>query len=450
MKTKYLKAILPLVTIIALGVFATFNVNASLDSKSASDFSQYCSQNSNVCNKVDFTEATSGTVSCPNQNQSVIEMYVHAGDGQTVYKLPHEGFDYAVNGNSTLVTLSGHPHGISWIAVVCGSAALPTPSALPSHTPSPSPTLAPTPTVTPSPTHSPSPSPSPSATPTPKPTPTPIPTPQAKPGSIQVCKVILDENGNTTSGSQVPGVTFSVGGLTPISNSGEGPGGILPKTTFTTPLTLNADLLGNDGKNDATCVTYNNLATGDFFYSQETISATSGWGQPKYNDQFTVTVRDINSFFNYDDGLFKHGYSDNKNSDGNIILQNTRPNRTLVLLNTIKPGAVASPTPSPTPAAGSTGGNNNSQSQSQTQNNNQTVNVTVNQGTVLGTSTPKKQPETGVSVLGLASFFSAAPFGLMLSRFGRGRGIYKRKEELGNFALEAFESRKLKSGLDNS
>lgn len=445
MNKKYFKVILPIITSIALAIFATFNANASIDSKSASDFSQYCSQNSNICNKVDFTEATSGTVSCPAQNQNVTEVYVHAGDGQTVYKLPQEGFEYTVNGNSALVKLSGYQHAISWIAVVCSNAASPTPSPSPSpsHTPSPSPTLTPTP----SPSHAPTPSPTPSATST------PTPTGQAKPGSIAVCKIIVGENGNVTNGSEVPGVTFSVSGLTPISNSGEGPGGILPKTTFATPLTLNADLLGNDGINDASCVSYNSLATGDFFYSQETISATSGWGQPKYNDQFTVSVKDLNSFFAYDDGLFKHGYANNKNSDGQIILQNERPNRTLVLLNTIKPGAVASPsptpTPSPTPATGGTNNNSNdnSQSQSQTQNNNQTVNVAVNQGSVLGTSVPKKQPETGVSVLGLASFFSAAPFGLMLSRFGKGQGIYRKKEELGSFATGTFEKRR--QGLDN-
>lgn len=447
MKSKYLKVILPIITSIALGIFATFNANASIDSKSASDFSQYCSQNSNVCNKVDFSEATSGTVSCPAQNQNVTEVYVHAGDGQTVYKLPQEGFEYAVNGNSALVKLSGYQHAISWIAVVCSNTASPTPSPSPSHSPSPSPTQSPAPT--PSPTHSPSPSPSPSATPKP----TPTPTPQAKPGSIQVCKIVIDQNGNATNGSAAPGVTFSVSGLTPPFNSGEGPGGILPKTIFTTPLALNADLLGKDGINDASCVTYNNLATGDYFYSQETISESSGWGQPKYNDQFTTTVTNVNSFFNYDDGIFKHGYSDNKNADGQIILQNERSNRTLVLLNTIKPGAVASPTPtpSPTPTSATGGANNNNndnnKSQSQTQNNNQAVNVTVNQGTVLGASVPKKQPETGVSVLGLASFFSAAPFGLMLSRFGRGKSIYRKKEELGSFATGTLEKRM--QGLDN-
>lgn len=243
MKVKYLKVILPIITSLALGFFATFNVNASIDSKSASEFSQYCSQNSGVCRKVDFSGATSGTVSCPAQNQSVSEVLVHAGDGQTVYKLPQEGFSYTINGNAATVWLSGHPHAISWIGLVCGNAS--------SQSPSP----------TPSPTSS----------------ATPLPTP---------------------------------------------------------------------------------IVTTD---------------------------------------------------------------------NTID--------------------NNNSQSQNQTQSNNQTINVNVNQGRVLGARIPKRLPETGVSVLGLASFFSAAPFGVMFTRFGRGKGIYRRKEELGSFALGKFEERN--KGLDN-
>ncbi|KKR51050.1 MAG: hypothetical protein UT84_C0003G0045 [Candidatus Curtissbacteria bacterium GW2011_GWA1_40_16] len=297
---------------------------------------------------------------------------------------------------------------------------------------------------------SPTPTPTPIPTPTSTPTPTPTPTPPAANGSIKVCKIIIDSKGKVTDGSEVSGITFSVSGLASPLKSGGGSGGLLPKTTFTTPLTLNSDLLDNDGKNDASCVTYSGLAMGDFFYSRETISATDGWGQPKYNDQFNVTVKNINSFFNYDEGVFKDGFSDSKNADGQIILQNGKSNRTLVLLNMIKPSVASSPTPtpSPTPAAGGTGGNNtnNNQSQSQTQNNDQTVNVTVDQS-VLGAKAPAQQPETGISVLGLVSAFSAAPFGLMLSRYGKGKTIYRKKEDFGKFAVDIFGKRN--RGLDN-
>src|SRR3989344_3532574 len=100
------------------------------------------------------------------------------------------------------------------------------------------------------------------------------------------------------------------------------------------------------------------------------------------------------------------------------------------------PSPTPTPTPTPTPVP-PTGGQNQEQNQSQTQNNNQnqTVNVTntntntVNVPEVKGVSVPLKQPETGVSVLGLASMFSAAPVGLALSRFGKGRKVVGKRED---------------------
>lgn len=99
-----------------------------------------------------------------------------------------------------------------------------------------------------------------------------------------------------------------------------------------------------------------------------------------------------------------------------------------------------SPLPSPTPSTCETCGgstntntitNTNENNQEQKQENNQTVNVTVSQPEVEGVETvavPVKQPETGVSVLGLASMFGAGPAGLLLARHGRGR-LERSKEE---------------------
>ncbi len=91
--------------------------------------------------------------------------------------------------------------------------------------------------------------------------------------------------------------------------------------------------------------------------------------------------------------------------------------------------------------------NNNSNNQSQTQTNNQSVNITNTSVTpaVAGVTTvPLKTPDTGVGVLGLASMFSAAPIGLALTRFGRGRINMKKKEEveLGALAQGLVKGRK--------
>jgi len=61
---------------------------------------------------------------------------------------------------------------------------------------------------------------------------------------------------------------------------------------------------------------------------------------------------------------------------------------------------------------------------------------------VAGATVPTKQPETGAGVLGLATMASAAPLGVILSRYGRGRMIAgKKEEELAETACEVFKNR---------
>jgi len=99
-----------------------------------------------------------------------------------------------------------------------------------------------------------------------------------------------------------------------------------------------------------------------------------------------------------------------------------------VVGNPASPTPTPSPTPpaSPTPTPGPTIINNNSNENNNTNTQNQTVNVT---GAVAGVSIPAKQPDTGVSVLGLASMFGSAPVGVALSRFGKGKKVVGKREE---------------------
>ena len=115
-----------------------------------------------------------------------------------------------------------------------------------------------------------------------------------------------------------------------------------------------------------------------------------------------------------------------------------------------QPQPTPTPTPTPAPAVNITNENNN------TNTNNNNVNVSVNntnsapatqvvQPTVAGAKAPAKTPETGPGVLGMASMFGAAPFGVMLSRYGRGRLIGRREEELGEIASELVSKRSNKA-----
>lgn len=80
----------------------------------------------------------------------------------------------------------------------------------------------------------------------------------------------------------------------------------------------------------------------------------------------------------------------------------------------------------PTPTTG--GDINVNQTQTQTNNQNVTVNSSAAPA-VLAAKVPVKAPETGVGVLGMAAMFGAAPLGLVLSRYGRGRVIISKKDE---------------------
>jgi len=146
-------------------------------------------------------------------------------------------------------------------------------------------------------------------------------------GSITVCKIIIDKNNNITDGAENTG-TFIV----PPSTIDQP----LPATTFSTPLNLNSDIIGNDSINDAECVVYSGISIDSYSYGQEQTTG-SNWLTPLYNDQYTSPVNNLTDFFPYSDELFTSTTTDdatrNQNADGHITLTPSKPNRTLVILN---------------------------------------------------------------------------------------------------------------------
>src|SRR3989344_3538476 len=92
-------------------------------------------------------------------------------------------------------------------------------------------------------------------------------------GSITVCKIVVNTEGEVSSGFEISGATFSLAGIDFEGNETVAPAtDVLETTVFTTPLTLNTDLLGNDTLNDASCVTYDDLEIGSYFYATEEMS----------------------------------------------------------------------------------------------------------------------------------------------------------------------------------
>jgi uncharacterized repeat protein (TIGR01451 family) len=133
-------------------------------------------------------------------------------------------------------------------------------------------------------------------------------------GSIKVCKVIVDPNGNITDGSVLSGDTFTIN----WDNH-------LDPTVFTAGTTPNEKIFSSSEGNDAYCITYDNLNVETYHYSQEVLSDSSAWATPKYNDQYSSHVYDLGDFYQYS--------SHNDNSNGEINLELVGPNRTLIVLN---------------------------------------------------------------------------------------------------------------------
>jgi hypothetical protein len=144
-------------------------------------------------------------------------------------------------------------------------------------------------------------------------------------GSIRVCKMILDTNGNIVDGSVLSGDTFTI----TWNNSGTN----LADTVFTSGTALSTKLLESSEGNDAYCVTYDDLAIQSYEYSQENLSNSIDWATPKYNDQYTGATSDLDDFYVY-------GTNEDSNGEINLNLSPTSPNRTLVILNQYLVGSI--------------------------------------------------------------------------------------------------------------
>ncbi len=160
---------------------------------------------------------------------------------------------------------------------------------------------------------------------TPK-TPTP---PQENPtGTIRVCKIILDHEGNVVTGTA--GTTFTV----PFVNANyEGPATqVLASAVFNTPISLDQNLFGDSSK-EGQCVTYDHLSPGIYYYGQEVISPDpSLWETPKYHDGYTA----LNGLSDF--GLFNTDLDPQYDNFDGVITLGSGATRTLVVLNQMKEG----------------------------------------------------------------------------------------------------------------
>ena len=154
-------------------------------------------------------------------------------------------------------------------------------------------------------------------------------------GSITVCKIIIDGEEDIVDGYENYG-QFTVEGIEITGHPTVADSvGVLSNAVFETTITYETDLIGNDQVNDAMCVPYDNLALGGYFYGEETIVGEY-WQTPLYNDQVDGPIT-LNNLYQYSGELFTTDAGDDENrdinADGHIVLSESRPDRTLVVLN---------------------------------------------------------------------------------------------------------------------
>ncbi len=148
-------------------------------------------------------------------------------------------------------------------------------------------------------------------------------------GSISVCKIIIDKT-SISEGPNTKEAKFTIKGIKQSSLKS-----YLPSTTFTTPLKFNADLLLQDGKLDAECTKYKDLAFGDYYYDKET-GVRGNWLEPLYHDNYDPNATQISDFSTYKNILNNSQPNSgiaSSVSDGLIKISVQKPHRYLVIVN---------------------------------------------------------------------------------------------------------------------
>jgi uncharacterized repeat protein (TIGR01451 family) len=144
-------------------------------------------------------------------------------------------------------------------------------------------------------------------------------------GKITFCLVVGNENNEVaTSSYALPDGTFtmSLGTTTDFTNSV-----LFTKTWNASSFAPNQKVIL--GQNDSDCVSYGDLEFGTYNYSEMSVNGST-WNVSRYNDQNSQPVNNVFDFFPFD--------VINDNSDGVIIINSERPERTVYVYNTYKAG----------------------------------------------------------------------------------------------------------------
>ncbi|MES3005104.1 MAG: immunoglobulin-like domain-containing protein [Patescibacteria group bacterium] len=160
-------------------------------------------------------------------------------------------------------------------------------------------------------------------------------------GSIRVCLILANENNVVaTSSAGFPAGVFSMNLSTSTNISGTS---IQSKTWTTATFNPNSSFI-LAGQNDADCTTYNNIAYGTYYYSQLSVTGAN-WLAAQYNDNQSIhPINNVFDFALYSDELFNSNPADDAGrnfiSDGQIIIDSSNQNKTLVIFEKDDAGQV--------------------------------------------------------------------------------------------------------------
>jgi len=140
-------------------------------------------------------------------------------------------------------------------------------------------------------------------------------------GSITVCKIVLDEQGNSIAGGE--GTTFTVPF---VDEDYEGEAEDVPGDVEFTPALDQDNVFGSY---NGECYTVEDLDFGRYYYGEEEISPENGWETPLYNDGASGEPSDLSDFGEFNTNL-DESYDD---FDGVINISEGNPDRTLIVVN---------------------------------------------------------------------------------------------------------------------
>ncbi len=160
-------------------------------------------------------------------------------------------------------------------------------------------------------------------------------------GSVTVCNVIADQNGQLVNSSVgLPQGAFSlnlrsrIGTAVPVQTSAP----IQEINFYAQSFNANQPI---SFPAPAQCLTYDHLPFKEYVYSEVTVTSPvqGRWASPLYNDQYTVPFHTIADAFPYSNQLFDNNPNNdqpsqrNENADGIVTLNALHPHRTVVILN---------------------------------------------------------------------------------------------------------------------